>query len=113
MPCRCLHPPLGGKPVMRWMRPRRLVTATISAALLTTASAIAAAQGTLTGSVTAQSGEPLQEARVIVVGTSRFTTTAPDGKYTIRGVPAGTAEVRVIRVGVTEQKKSVAIIARQ
>jgi TonB-linked SusC/RagA family outer membrane protein len=105
---------------MRWMRPpldcrrgKLRVVATISAALLTTASAIAAAQGTLTGSVTAQSGEPLQEARVIVVGTSRFTTTAPDGKYTIRGVPAGTAEVRVIRVGYTEQKKSVTIIDGQ
>ena len=74
----------------------------------------AAQGGTLTGTVTAQGGgTPLQEARVIVVGTSLFTTTGPDGKYTIRRVPAGTAEIRVIRVGYQEQKKSVRIVDGQ
>ena len=33
----------------------------------------------------------------------------PDGKYSIKGIPAGTAEVRIIRVGYQEQKKSVTI----
>ena len=37
-------------------------------------------------------GTPLQEARVIVIGTSLFATTGPDGKFTIRRVPAGTAK---------------------
>ncbi|MEO6877166.1 MAG: TonB-dependent receptor plug domain-containing protein, partial [Gemmatimonadaceae bacterium] len=54
-------------------------------------------------------GAPLQEARVIIVGTSLFAITAPDGKYTIRRVPTGTAQIRVIRVGYAEQKRSVAI----
>jgi TonB-linked SusC/RagA family outer membrane protein len=99
---------------MSRMRHTGLVTAVYSAALLTMAAAVAAAQGTLTGTVASQgTNEPLLEARVIVVGTSLFTTTGPDGKYTVRRVPAGTAEVRVIRVGYAEQKKSVTILDGQ
>ena len=96
---------------MRSLRPRSLVTAALSTAFLTMAAAIAAAQGTITGTVTAQgTNEALQDARVIVLGTSRFAVTAPDGKFRIPNVPAGTADIRVIRVGYTEQKKSVRVI---
>ena len=98
---------------MRFKRLRSLASGAMSIALLTTVAAVAAAQGTLTGTVTAQNGGPLQEARVILVGTSLFTTTGPDGKYTLRRVPVGTAEVRVIRVGYQEQKKSVRILDGQ
>lgn len=64
--------------------------------------------------MTAPGGVPLQEARVIVVGTSLFTTTGPDGKYTLlRRVPAGTANIRVIRVGYQEQKRAVRILDGQ
>lgn len=96
---------------MRFLRPRSLVTSAITMALLTLASTVAAAQGgTVTGTVTEQgAGSPLQEARVIVVGSSLVTTTSADGKYTLRRVPAGPVEIRVIRVGYTEQKKSVRI----
>jgi len=74
-----------------------------------------AAQGaTIVGRITAaSSSEPIPEARIIVLGTSLFTTSAADGKYTVRNVPAGTAEVRVIRVGFQEQKKSVRTLAGQ
>jgi len=98
---------------MELMRPRSLVVSAISAALLATTAAIAAAQGTLTGTVTAQGGTPLQDARILVVGTSFSTTTSPDGKYTLRRVPAGTAELRVLHVGYQEQKKAVRIIDGQ
>lgn len=98
---------------MEFERPRSLVVCAISAALLTTTAAIAAAQGTLTGTVTAQGGTPLQDARVLVVGTSFSTTTSPDGKYTLRRVPVGTADLRVLHVGYQEQKKSVRIIDGQ
>src|SRR4051812_42007630 len=82
---------------------RALTIAGLSLAITALGNA-ALAQGTLTGKVTAQgTGEPLQEVRVIAVGTSLFTTTAPDGKYTLRRVPAGTAEIRVLRVGYAEQ----------
>jgi TonB-linked SusC/RagA family outer membrane protein len=98
---------------MELKRPRSLVVTALSAALLTTTAAIAAAQGTLTGTVTAQGGTPLQDARILVVGTSFSTTTSPEGKYTLRRVPAGTAELRVLHVGYQEQKKSVRIIDGQ
>ncbi len=76
---------------------------------LTLAVASAAAQqATVTGRITDQaSGQPIQEARVIVLGTSQFASSGPDGKYTVRNVPVGNADIRVIRVGYTEQKKSV------
>jgi len=68
----------------------------------------AAQQATVTGRITDQaSGQPIQEARVIVLGTSQFASSGADGKYTVRNVPVGNVDVRVIRVGYTEQKKSV------
>ena len=93
-------------------RPRGLVVGAFLVALATTG-AVAHAQGNISGTVTAQGGAPLQEVRVIVLGTSRSASTGPDGKYLIRGVPAGTAEVRVIRVGYQEQKKSVRVLDGQ
>jgi TonB-linked SusC/RagA family outer membrane protein len=99
---------------MRTLRLRGLATAALSALLLTTAAATVAAQGgTLQGTVTAANGGPLQEARVIVLGTSLFGSTGPDGKYVIRRVPAGHADIRIIRVGYQEQKKAVSILDGQ
>ena len=70
----------------------------------------ARAQGTVSGRVTAVgTNEPLSGSRVMLVGTSLVTTTGADGKYTMRNVPAGAAEVRVIRVGYTELKKPVTV----
>ena len=95
---------------MNSQRLRCLGIGAVSTALLTTAVAVAGAQGTLVGTVTTQpGGTPLQEARIIILGTSRIGSSGPDGKYSIKGVPAGTAEVRVIRVGYQEQKKSIQI----
>ena len=55
-----------------------------------------AQQSVIAGRVTGQgTGEPIPEARVILVGTSLFTTTNADGRYTIRNVPAGTSKVYV------------------
>jgi TonB-linked SusC/RagA family outer membrane protein len=94
---------------MRFIRMTRLSVAVLAAACSLTA-ATAAAQGTITGRVLAQgSSEPIPEARVIVLGTSLFTTSNADGRFTLRNVPAGTADVRVLRVGFAEQKKSVAV----
>jgi hypothetical protein len=66
----------------------------------------------LTGKVTeAGSGQPVPAAQVSVVGTSIGTITTNDGSYTIRGIPPGNVEVRVLRVGYAEQKKPVTISA--
>jgi TonB-linked SusC/RagA family outer membrane protein len=100
---------------MTSLRHRSLATGVLTLALLATAATAAAAQGgTLTGTVTAANNAgPLQEARIIVLGTSLVGSTGPDGKYTIRRVPAGTADVRIIRVGYQEQKKAVRILDGQ
>ena len=86
---------------------RLLRSALLSTALCIGAPSLAAAQqATITGRVTEQaSGQPLGDARVVVIGTSAVATTNIDGRYTIRNAPTGNVEVRVIRVGYQEQKK--------
>jgi hypothetical protein len=93
-------------------RPSGLVAGAFLALLVITG-AVAHAQGNISGTVTATGGAPLQEARVIVLGTTRSASSGPDGKYLIRGVPAGTADVRVLHVGYQEQKKSVRVLDGQ
>src|SRR5262245_5355505 len=61
---------------------------------------------TITGRVTdAGTGQPVQDARVLIVGTTLFAIAGPDGRYTVRNVPTGTVQVRVLRVGFKEQLK--------
>jgi TonB-linked SusC/RagA family outer membrane protein len=78
--------------------------------LLTGASSRLAAQGTVTGRVTG-SGQPLVEARVLLIGTTISATTSDNGTYTLRGVPVGTQQLQVLRVGFQSQKKTVAVTA--
>ena len=85
----------------------RLALATLAGAA---APAVAMAQaGTISGRVTAASTTPLSDGRVMLVGTSVTTLTNADGRYILRNVPPGTVEVRVLRVGYTEQKKPVTV----
>jgi TonB-linked SusC/RagA family outer membrane protein len=82
--------------------------------LLSATAAAASAQGTISGTVTAEgTGAPLPEVRVLVTGTSLFASTGPDGKYTVRRVPAGTVEINVLHVGYQAQKKSVRVLDGQ
>ncbi len=68
----------------------------------------------IAGRVTEQAtGQPIADVRVVVVGTTLGANTGPDGRYAIRNVPAGNVEVRVLRVGFQEQKKSVVAVADQ
>ena len=70
------------------------------------------AQSTVTGRVTAaNSEEPLANARVVLVNSTLGTVTGADGRYTLRNVPAGSAEIRALRVGYSEQKKPVTVPA--
>jgi TonB-linked SusC/RagA family outer membrane protein len=68
----------------------------------------------ISGKVTArETNEPLSDSRVIVLGTSIFTVTNAEGRYTLRNVPPGNVEVRVLRVGYTEQKRPVTVTTGQ
>jgi len=95
-------------------RPRIILGSALAVMLSAMTAAVAAAQSTVSGTVT-ESGShaPLVDARVTIVGTSLVATSGPDGKYVIRGLPIGAAEVRVNRVGYAEQKKPVQVTAGQ
>src|SRR4051812_14535429 len=99
---------------MNTIRARSLVVGAVAAAILGITPQLAAAQGgTVSGTITGAAGIALQEAHVLVNGTSITALTGADGKYTLRGVPAGTADVRVLRVGYQSQKKSVKVLDGQ
>ena len=69
-------------------------------------------QATITGRVVAAgTNAPLGDSRVVVVNTSVGALTGADGRYTLRGVPTGNLEVRVLRVGYQEQKKPISVAA--
>ena len=97
----------------RTLARRLLAWCALPLGMLTASAAVAhAQQGSITGRITAQgTGEPLQESRVVLIGTSLFASTAQDGHYSIRNVPPGSYTVRVLRVGFEEQKKPVQVAA--
>jgi len=77
----------------------RVLLAAFAVALLP-AGLAAQADGTVSGVVTDRaSGRPLPEVQVSVAGTQLGSISDQQGRYTIRGVPAGSYEIRARRVG--------------
>jgi TonB-linked SusC/RagA family outer membrane protein len=71
-----------------------------------------AQQGTLTGTVTDRAtGDPLENARVVVIGPNRIEVTGQDGRYTFRGIAAGTHSIRVLRLGYRPATDTLAVSA--
>ena len=64
------------------------------------------AQGTITGKITSDGSIPIADARVIVLGGQASATTGEDGKYTLKGVAAGTIEIQALKVGYRALKKT-------
>ena len=79
--------------------------------LAVSAFSASAQQATVVGRVTTAAGLPLSDTRVVIVGTTLGAMTNAEGRFTIRGIPAGPHEVRVSRVGLLEQKKTVTVTA--
>ena len=70
------------------------------------------ARNTVSGRVTdAVSSAPVPAAQVRVVGTTLGALTDAQGNYTIRGVAAGNVMVQVLRVGFSEQKRPLTVVA--
>lgn len=77
----------------------RLVLATLAIVVLP-AALRAQGDGTVSGRVVDQATQaPVQDAQVVLGGTQRGAQTDNQGRFTITGVPAGTYDLRVRRVG--------------
>lgn len=66
--------------------------------------------GTVSGTVTeAGTSAPVSNAQVTIAGTTIGTLTGADGRFTLRGVPAGAVTVRAARIGYAESTKPVTV----
>ena len=94
----------------RW---RSIAVAGAAFAMLTVGAALLRAQGaTITGRVTSQTtSQPMPDTRILIIGTAIAGTTGDDGRFTLRNVPAGTAQLQVLRVGYQSQKRPVVVTA--
>src|SRR6185437_3954728 len=80
-----LSVPHSGGWTMTWKWPGSIVASSaLAATLLGMTAATAAAQATVSGTITAVgTNAPLVDVRVMIVGTSLVATSGPDGKYVI------------------------------
>ena len=91
-----------------------LLVAALASTIATRSHAQTPQQATVSGRITdAPTGQPLANAQVNVVGTMLGAQTNADGQYTIRGVKPGTFELRALRVGYGEMRRSVTVTAGQ
>ncbi|MGH7720517.1 MAG: SusC/RagA family TonB-linked outer membrane protein [Gemmatimonadaceae bacterium] len=82
------------------------------AGVLTVLPAWAGAQGTITGRVTDRSSQqPVPNAQVLIVGTTRGSLTDEQGQYRIANVAAGNVQVRALRIGYEAATQVVAVPA--
>ncbi len=94
---------------------RRLATsllAVVAAVGLATPPSLSAqgAGGTVTGRVTdGATGQPIQQARVLVQGTQNGSLTAENGRYTLRVPTSGAVVLEVSRIGYEAKKVTVTI----
>jgi TonB-dependent starch-binding outer membrane protein SusC len=69
-----------------------------------------AQQGTISGVVTDEAtSDPLEAARVILVGPNRIEGTSREGRFTFRNVAPGNYQVRVLRLGYRPETDSAAV----
>jgi len=76
--------------------------------------AFAQQTGSITGRVTESgTGQPVADVNVVVVGTTRGARTDTDGRYRLTDIPAGTAQVRALRIGYSSTVQPVRVTADQ
>jgi TonB-linked SusC/RagA family outer membrane protein len=91
-----------------------LALGTGAAPALVLAQGAAGGGGIITGRVTdAASGQPLPAAQVTLVGTTRGAASGDDGRYRLAAVPAGSYQVRVLRIGYQAVTRPVTVSAGQ
>ena len=78
------------------------------------AAGMAQGTGTITGKVTDRATrQPIGDAQLLVVGTSRGVRTNDQGEYRMIGVPAGTVRLRVLRLGLRGTARHVTLTSGQ
>lgn len=93
---------------------RSALAALLAAAAFASTAHAQAQRGMISGRVTATgTNQPLSDSRVMLVGTAIAATTNAEGGYTLRNVPTGKVQVRVIRLGYQEQVLPVTVEAGQ
>ena len=101
-------------PLTSTVRRRTTLALTVGASLLAFATAASAQQGRVAVRVIdAGTQQPVAQAQVQIVGTTLGGLTGADGRTVIRGVTPASHQVRVLRVGYTEQKKQVTVTANE
>ncbi len=91
----------------------RLRLAGVAIAMSVSTAVAHAQSGSVAVRVTEGGTRPVDQAQVLVVGTTLGGLTNLEGRFVIRSVPPGNHTVRVLRVGFAEQKKPVTIVAGQ
>lgn len=90
------------------------VRRSVASALFLGASVVQAQAGSIAVRVVdANTSSPIDQAQVSIIGTNLGGLTNAEGRALIRGVAAGTHQLRVLRVGYAEQKKPVTVAAGQ
>ena len=70
--------------------------------------------GTISGRVVDKAtNQPVGEAQVSLAGTVRGARTTDNGEYRIAGVPAGTYTIRVVRIGYSQDTRSITVSSGQ
>lgn len=91
-----------------------LAAGCLGAALVIAPRAQAQRTATITGRITdAGTGQPVSAAQVNIVGSTIGAQANQDGVYAIRGLGAGTYQVRALRVGYAEMVQSVTVTTAQ
>jgi TonB-linked SusC/RagA family outer membrane protein len=84
----------------------------VALALVVSAGALRAQQGSIQVQVTEQgTGRPVEQVQVNIVGTNLGGVTNSEGRLLLRNVRTGTVQVRALRVGYAEQRRAVQVAA--
>jgi TonB-dependent starch-binding outer membrane protein SusC len=90
---------------------RRLWLIMAALSILAVDHVAAQAGGTVTGRVTGPAGEPVPNAQVTIVGTTRGVLTSPEGTFSLTNVPAGQLQVRAQSIGYRPVTQAVTLAA--
>ncbi len=93
------------------MRFARVLGAVVAGAVLSV-QASAQGSGTISGKIVDSTSQaPIASAAIVVVGTARGTLSRVDGGYTLTGVPAGSAAIRITRIGYAAVQQQMTVTA--